>query len=140
MFPIVVQVTGLSAERLSQTLPQRIDFNINLTLPSGEISRRGNQIVLPFVFVVSTMPPVVHITIKGQVVVNAGNEDEAKKVENDIKAKKTPIPIFQAVMTSALADTVYLARSLGLPPPIPLFNVPQQGQGKTQVFNHESII
>uniref|UniRef100_A0A7C4JKU6 Uncharacterized protein n=1 Tax=Staphylothermus marinus TaxID=2280 RepID=A0A7C4JKU6_STAMA len=140
MIPISIQLVGISAERLSQAIPPRVDFSINLTLPSGEIMRKGNQVTIPFVFTVMSTPPIVQITLKGSVMVSASSESDAKKLEEDIVNKKMPLPIVQAVMAYALADTVYLSRSLGLPPPIPQLTPPQQVQDSKQGFKQNSII
>lgn len=140
LIPLSIQLSGITAERLSQAIPPRVDFSINLTLPSGEITRKGSQVALPFVFTVTSVPPIVQITLKGIVTVSTGSDGDAKKLEDDIRNKKMPLPIIQAVMAYALADTVYLSRSLGLPPPIPQLTPPQQGQDVKQGFKHDSII
>lgn len=87
MIPISIQLVGISAERLSQAIPPRVDFSINLTLPSGEIMRKGNQVTIPFVFTVMSTPPIVQITLKGSVMVSASSESDAKKLEEDIMNK-----------------------------------------------------
>jgi len=118
---IAIQFTSISAERLAMMLPPRIDFSVNIAIPSSEPIRRENQYMIPFTFTVSSTPPVVQITLKGIVLVSSDKRSELDKIEEELtKKKQVPPPIIQAVFVNALAEVILLSRSLALPPPIPI--------------------
>ena len=144
MQAIAVQLTSINAEKLSATLPPRIDFNVNLAMPSGEPIRKGNQYIIPFTFTVSSMPPVVQIVLKGNVIISSDKKSDLDKIEEGIKKKQLPSQVLQAVFVNALAEAILLSRSLAIPPPVP---VPQQLMQMRQVkgeerkgFGQESVI
>lgn len=119
MFNIAIQLVSISAERLSQTIPPQINFNVNLTLPSSEPVKKTRQFIIPFVFAISSTPPLVQIVLKGNVIVTSDSDNEFKKLSEDIESKKIPPPIVNVVFVNSIAESILLSRSLGLPPPIP---------------------
>lgn len=119
MFTVSVQLSSINAERLSENLPPKMQFNVNLALPSSNPYRRNNQYIIPFTFTVSSMPPVVQIVLKGNAIVITTSKNELDKLEKDIRNKKIPSPIVQAIFTNMLAESILLSRSLGVPPPLP---------------------
>ncbi len=144
MYAISIQLSSINAEKLSTSLPPRIDFNVNLALPSSEPVRRGNQYIIPFTFTVSSNPPVIQIILKGNALVSSEKREDLDKLEESIKKKQIPSSIIQAVFVNALAETILLSRSLGTPPPLP---VPQQfiqmksfKPGEKKGFGQESVI
>jgi len=144
LYTISVQLTSINAEKLATTLPPKVEFNVNLTLPSGEPIRKGNQYILPFTFTVSSLPPIVQIVLRGNALVIAKNENELKKLDKDVKEKKIPPPIIQAIFTNAIADSILISRSLGIPPPVPGISQLQQmkssGKLEKKGFGQESVI
>ncbi|MET1160749.1 MAG: hypothetical protein ABWW65_07300 [Thermoprotei archaeon] len=136
-----IQFNSINAEKLVASLPPKIEFSINLTLPSGEPVRRGTQYHLPFIFSVSTKPPVIQIMLKGIAIVMSSG-DELDKLDKDVRARKIPSPIIQAILVNSIAESIILARSLGVPPPVPV--PPQLGQQlmeqKKNKFGQESVI
>lgn len=143
MFTISIQLTSINAEKIATMLPPKVEFNINLTVPSGEPVRRDNQYVLPFTFTVSSMPPVAQIILRGQAIVITEKSDDLKKLEKDIKDKKIPMPIVQAIFTNAIAESILISRSLGVPPPIPGLPqppAPREGDVEKKGVGQESVI
>lgn len=119
MINVSVQLTSINAERLAETLPPKLNFNINLALPSDQPYTQANRFIIPFTFTVNTLPPVVTITLKGRAIVMSDKTDELRKIEKDVKNKKVPPPLIQAVFTNMIAESILLSRSLGTPPPLP---------------------
>ncbi len=144
MYSISIQFTSINAEKIASNMPPKIDFNINLTLPSGEPVRRDNQYIIPFTFTISSIPPLVQIILRGQAIVLSNNVKELKKLEEDIKKKKIPGSIVQAIFTNSIAESILISRSLGVPPPLP--GLPQLQQMKPGMsrekkgFGQESVI
>jgi len=139
---VTIVLNSINAEKLAAMIPPRVDFNMNLTLPSSEPVRRDNQYMIPFVFTISSNPPIVHITIKGNVIVISEKKDEIDQLEDDLKKKKQiPPHIINTVFLNMFAETVLLSRSLGIPPPIP---IPQQftpsGQKDVKEHGHGVVI
>ncbi len=143
MFTISIQLSSISAEKLAPSLPPKIEFNVNLALPSAEPVKRGKQYIIPFTFTVSSTPPVVQIILRGNALVIAEKEDDLKKLENDIRNKKMPGSIVQAIFTNAIAESILISRSLGIPPPLPglpqLMQMKVGGEKKTGT-RQESVI
>ena len=144
LLTVSVRFTSISAERLVTSLPPRIQFSINLTVPASEPFRKENQYILPFVFSIASTPPVVQFTFKGQAVVVSGDEKEITELEKGVRSKKLPMPVMQAILTNSIAEAIVLARSLGVPPPLPMPLQPQQaytpkGEKKNK-FEQESVI
>lgn len=130
MLNISVQLVSISAERLVEALPPKINFNVNLSLPSDRPYMQGGRFIIPFSFMITTLPPVVNIALKGKTIVMSDSRDELKRLEKDIGNKKIPPQIVQAVFVNMLAESILLSRSLGTPPPIPGIPGLQQQPGK----------
>ncbi len=137
MFTITIQLTSINAEKLSETLPPKLQFNVNLAIPSGNPFRRDNQLIVPFTFTISSIPPVVQIVLKGNAVIISSDKKELEKIEKDVREKKMPQPLIQAVFTNMLAESVILSRSLGVPPPLPGMPQLQTQQGKQLGEKHK---
>jgi hypothetical protein len=119
LYTVTIQLSSINAERLAENLPPKVQFNVNLSLPSSNPYRRENQYIIPFTFTVSSMPPLVQIILKGNAIVLTTSRSELDKLDKDIRNKKIPPPIIQAIFTNMLAESILLSRSLGVPPPIP---------------------
>lgn len=138
---IAIQFISISAERLSQVVPPQINFNVNLTLPSSEPVKKTRQFIIPFVFTISSTPPVVQIVLKGNVIVTSDSDSEFKKLSEDIESRKIPPPIVNVVFVNSVAESILLSRSLGLPPPIP--SLPQLmdiGKDVKKDFKQDTVI
>ena len=131
MYTVSIQLTSISAERLSEILPPKIQFQVNLSIPSAQPYERNNNIIIPFIFTIGSIPPVVQINIRGQAIVMPKNDP--KKIFNEIR-KQIPQAIVQTVFTNAVAESIILSKSLGVPPPIPPIQLPQPRKGPTQPY------
>jgi len=144
LITVSVQLTSINAERLTDSIPQKIQFNINLALPSNPPYHQESKLIIPFTFTLSSMPPVVQIILKGNAIVISDNKEELKNIEKDLKKKNVPPMIVQAVFTAMISESIIISRSLGTPPPIPgLPPMPtQQGKDerKSQGFSPGTVI
>ncbi len=141
LLSIAVQLSSINAERLAETMPPKIQFNINLALPSNQPFMRNNQFIIPFTFTLTSMPPVVQITLRGNAIVSSNDKNELKKLDEDIKKKRIPPMIVQTIFTHMIAECIILSRSLGTPPPLPgLPQPPVQGLEKKERSGPQTVI
>lgn len=120
MVTVNIRFTHITAERTLENLPPQIQFQTQLTMPSGEVDLKETQMKIPFIFIVTTVPPVANISLKGHVVVE-GPSEELKKIYKDLTAKKQPPKfLITATLHNNLVEAVLMSREIGVPPPIPL--------------------
>ncbi len=123
---ISIQIISISAERLSETLPPQIQFQVNLSVPSGQPFTREHRVIIPFTFTINSIPPVVQYSIKGRaVLVPHKGRGEEKSLKEIVDKKKIPQQVVQAIFINVIAEVIVLSRSLGVPPPIPPIQLPQ---------------
>lgn len=128
MVTVNVRFTHISAERTIENLPPQIQFQTQLTLPSGEVDLKEDKMKIPFVFMVSTSPPVANISLKGHVIVEGAN-DELKKIYEDLTRKRQPPKfLISTILHNNLVETVLMSREIGVPPPIPLPQIQTGGE------------
>jgi len=86
-----------------------------------------------FIFSVNYSPAVASLTIKGVAKVTGEKKeiDEIRKVFED--KRMLPSPLLQTIANSSFIEGVILARSLNIPPPLPLPTIPQPSEGKEMV-------
>ncbi|MEM1532953.1 MAG: hypothetical protein QW369_02080 [Desulfurococcaceae archaeon] len=133
MYTILSSVSSITAEKLTEVLPPQIQFQVNLHMPSSQPYRRDEAVVIPFALTISTIPPVVHISLKGQTMI-VPRSDEGKKLCNQIiSEKKVPAQFIQTAFMNVLADVVIISKTLGVPPPLPpLFQQAMQQAGEKE--------
>lgn len=119
MFNIIIQVQSINAERLSEVIPPNMQFQINLSIPVSTPFEKGNSVIAPFSFSLSSRPPVIQISIRGQAIISSNDTKSLNKILNDLKNKKIPPFVIQTIFNNMLAESIILSRSLGVPPPIP---------------------
>jgi hypothetical protein len=120
LFRIGVQVTHLSAERLwdiEHELPPQLQIAINLNLLGFE--ENGSNLQASFVFTVNFMPAVAQMSIRGHATVAGGKEQLAKIVQENKEQKPPPQQIVQSILNITMAEAVILAKTIGVPPPLP---------------------
>ncbi|OYT31397.1 MAG: hypothetical protein DRJ64_07840 [Thermoprotei archaeon] len=130
---ISVKVTYLSAEKLSEQIPPQIQFQMQLSYPSGQLTNVNGVLTAPFVFTLSTVPPLATISLKGKVRIE-GDKDKVRSIEEKIKSKQPPPFVLQAIMQYVILETIILAREIGIPPPIPVpVPLPQKKAGRHEI-------
>jgi hypothetical protein len=131
MIRVNVSISNVSAERfldVRQPLPPiQISTNLNLT---GMEKKPDNSLEVPFVLTISYNPSVAQISLKGRAYV-IGDRGEIEKIYKDYEEKKPPPPIIvQSVSNVAFIESVLISRTLNVPPPIPLPQIPEAKPGE----------
>jgi hypothetical protein len=125
MIRVNVSITNISAERfldIRKPMPP-IQINTNLNLMGMEKS--ADSLEVPFVLTISYNPSVAQLSLRGKAYV-AGEKEEIEKVYKDFEDKKPPPPIVvQSISNVVFIESVVISRSLNVPPPIPLPQIPE---------------
>lgn len=126
MLRVNVIVSNISAERFldfRKPFPQiHISTNLNLT---GMDKKTDDSLEIPFVLTISYNPSVAQISLKGTAYV-VGEKLEIEGAYKDYEAKKPPPPVVvQSVSNVAFIESVLISRTLNIPPPIPLPQIPE---------------
>ncbi|UCE95360.1 MAG: hypothetical protein JSV51_06425 [Candidatus Bathyarchaeota archaeon] len=120
-----VFINNISAERfweIKRPLPPvKIATNLNLI---SVTKSSDNSLEVPFVFTISYNPAVAQISVRGKAHVS-GEEEELKKIHTSYGEKKAPPPVIvQTISNIVFLESVFISRTLQIPPPIPLPKVP----------------
>ncbi len=126
MIRVNVALGNISAERfwdIKKQIPQ-IQIATNINLVSMERKPDGTAEV-PFVLTIVYNPSIAQISLKGTAYVN-GDKPEIDKMMKDYEDKKPPPPmVIQSISNVVFIESVLIAKTLNIPPPIPL---PQIGE------------
>lgn len=131
MIKVGVFIHQLSAERLwdvDKALPPvQISTNLNLV---GVEKKSEDLLEVPFVFTINYNPAVAQISVKGRAHVT-GEKEELKQIHSGYTEKKPPPPIIiQSISNVAFIESIVITRTLNIPPPIPLPQIPPAGSKK----------
>ena len=131
MIKVSVFIHQLSAERLwdvnKAVPPVQISTNLNLV---GVEKRNDDFLEVPFVFAINYNPAVAQISVKGKAHVT-GEKEELKQIHTGYTEKKPPPPIIiQSRSNVAFIESIVITRTLNIPPPIPLPQIPPAGSKK----------
>ena len=126
MIRVNVAITNISAERFwdirKPTPPIQIGTNINIV---GMDKQPDGTLEVPFVLAINYNPSIAQISLKGNAYVS-GDKSEIEKVIKDHEEKKPPPPlIVQSISNVVFIESVLISRTLNIPPPIPLPQIPQ---------------
>ena len=126
MLRVNVSVTNISADRywdMRKPIPP-IQINTNLNLVGME-KKPDDSLEVPFVLTMNYNPSVAQLSLKGKAFV-AGDKGELEKVYKDYEEKKPPPPIIvQSISNVVFVESVVISRTLNIPPPIPLPQIPE---------------
>ena len=130
MIRVNVAIKNVSAERfwdIKKPIPPiQIGTNINIV---GMDKKPDETVEVPFVLTINYNPSIAQISLKGSAYVS-GDKNEIEKVLKEHKEKRPPPPIVvQSISNVVFIESVLISRTLNIPPPIPL---PQIPQGKAQ--------
>jgi len=131
MIRVNVAIKNISAERFWDTRkpipPIQIGTNISFV---GMDKKSDESLEVPFVLAISYNPSIAQISLKGSAYVS-GDKKEIEKILKDHEEKKPPPPlIVQSVSNVVFIESVLISRTLNIPPPIPLPQIPQaKGSG-----------
>ncbi|MEM3594035.1 MAG: hypothetical protein QXS27_04860 [Candidatus Jordarchaeaceae archaeon] len=125
MIRVNVLITNVSGERfwdIRKPIPP-IQINTNLNLIEVE-KKTDEALEVPFVLTVNYNPSIAQISLKGRAYV-AGSKDEIEKIYLEYKEKKPPPPMLvQSISNVVFVESIIISRTLNIPPPIPLPQIP----------------
>jgi hypothetical protein len=126
MIRVNVAITNISAERFwdirKPVPPIQIGTNINIV---GMEKKPDGTMEVPFVLAINYNPSIAQISLRGSAYVS-GDEKDIEKALKDHEEKKPPPPlIVQSISNVVFIESVLISRTLNIPPPIPLPQIPQ---------------
>jgi hypothetical protein len=126
MIRVNVAIANISAERFwdirKPIPPIQIGTNINIV---GMEKKPDGSLEVPFVLAINYNPSIAQISLKGNAYVS-GDKGEIEKILKDYEEKKPPPPlIVQSISNVVFIESVLISRTLNIPPPIPLPQIPQ---------------
>jgi len=131
MIRVNVFVYQLSAERFwdigKPIPPVKVATNLNVV----GIESKGEELLeAPFVFTINYTPAVAQIAVKGKAHVR-GSKKELEKIQKAYADKQPPPPIIvQSISNIAFLESILISRTLNIPPPIPLPQIPPMKKKK----------
>jgi len=125
MLKVSVFIHQVSAERLwdieKPIPPVQVATNLNLV---GVEKTRDELLEVPFVFTINYNPAVAQISFKGKAHVT-GEKEELNQIHSAYTEKKPPPPVIvQSISNVAFLESILITRTLNIPPPIPLPQIP----------------
>jgi hypothetical protein len=128
MLRVNVVISSISAERFwdirKPIPPIQINTNINVV---GMEKKPDGTLEVPFVLSIVYNPSIAQLSLKGNAFV-AGEKEEVDKVLKDYESKKPPAQIIiQSISNVVFIESVLISRTLNIPPPIPLPQIPEAG-------------
>ena len=126
MIRVNVAIANISAERFwdirKPIPPIQISTNINMV---GMEKKPDGSLEVPFVLTINYNPSIAQISLKGSAYVS-GEKSEIDKVLKDYEEKKPPPQlIVQSISNVVFIESVLISRTLNIPPPIPLPQIPE---------------
>jgi hypothetical protein len=126
MIRVNVVITNISAERFwdirKPIPPIQIGTNINVV---GMEKKANGTLEVPFVLAINYNPSIAQISLKGSAYVT-GDKSEIEKILKGHEEKKPPPPlIVQSISNVVFIESVLISRTLNIPPPIPLPQIPK---------------
>ena len=133
MLRVNVIINSISAERFwdvrKPVPPIQINTNINVV---GMEKKPDESLEVPFVLSINYNPSIAQISLKGNAFVN-GEKTEIAKILSDYEQKKPPAQIIiQSISNVVFIESVLISRTLNIPPPIPLPQIPEAGKPPSQ--------
>jgi len=126
MIRVNVSILNVSADRFwdirKPIPPIQISTNLNLI---GVEKKSEDSLEVPFVLTINYNPSIAQISLKGRAYV-VGDKNEIEKVYREYEEKKPPLPVIvQSISNVVFIESVVISRTLNIPPPIPLPQIPQ---------------
>jgi hypothetical protein len=126
MIRVNVAIANISADRFwdirKPIPPIQISTNINMV---GMEKKPDGSLEVPFVLTINYNPSIAQISLKGSAYVS-GDKSEIDKVLKDYEEKKPPPQlIVQSISNVVFIESVLISRTLNIPPPIPLPQIPE---------------
>ena len=121
-----VAISSISAERfwdIKKPIPP-IQISTNINIVSMEKKSDGG-LEVPFVLTINYNPSLAQISLKGSAYA-IGDKSEIDNAVKQYEDKKPPPPIIvQSISNVVFIESVLISRTLNIPPPIPLPQIPE---------------
>jgi len=121
-----VAISSISAERfwdIRKPIPP-IQISTNINVVSMEKKSDGT-LEIPFVLTINYNPSLAQISLKGSAYAT-GDKNEIDNILKQYEDKKPPPPIIvQSISNVVFIESVLISRTLNIPPPIPLPQIPE---------------
>jgi hypothetical protein len=129
MIKVNVSITNLSAERFWDNRKPAPNIQIATNINVVSIDKKpDDSLEVPFVLTINYNPSLAQMSLKGSAYVQ-GDKDEIEKIVKDYEQKKPPTQIIlQSISNVVFTESILVSRILGIPPPIPLPVIPEQGK------------
>jgi hypothetical protein len=128
MLRVNVLVTSISAERFLDIRKPIPPIQINTNINVIGMEKKDDSVEVPFVLSISYNPSVAQMSLKGTAVVS-GEKEELEKALKDYEQKKAPPQIvIQSISNVVFVESVIVSRTINIPPPIPLPQIPEAGK------------
>lgn len=113
---VINYIFGEKIMELSE--PMNIQITTNISVVKVVSTNEGLE--CNFIFTANYNPAIANIIIKGVVKI-VGNKEEIEEIKKNYERKKViPTQIIQSIANASFIEGVILAKSLNIPPPIPL--------------------
>jgi hypothetical protein len=131
MIKVNVSITNISAERYWDNRKPAPNIQIATNINVVNIEKKADDsLEVPFVLTITYNPSLAQMSLKGSAYVQ-GEKNEIEKILKDYDQKKPPAQIIlQSISNVVFTESILISRVIGIPPPIPLPVIPEQG--KTQ--------
>ncbi|RWX74092.1 MAG: hypothetical protein Metus_0117 [Candidatus Methanosuratincola subterraneus] len=121
-----VSLSQISGERLMDLEGGISNLQVMTNISITKITQFRGMLEVAFVFAVNYNPAVANLILKGVARVS-GDEKELEEVKKNFEDRKVLPPIvLQSISNISFIEGIFLARSLNIPPPIPLPTIQQQ--------------
>ncbi|MDH7555697.1 MAG: hypothetical protein ACQXXL_06780 [Candidatus Methanosuratincola sp.] len=121
-----VSLSQISGERLMDLEGGISNLQVTTNISITKITQARGMLEVGFVFAVNYNPAVANLILKGVARVS-GNDKELEEVKKNFEERKVLPPIvLQSISNISFIEGIFLARSLNIPPPIPLPTIQQQ--------------
>ena len=129
MLRVNVLISSISAERFwdNRKPAPNIQVGTNINIVSVD-KKAEDSLEVPFVLTINYNPSIAQLSLKGSASVQ-GEKAEIAKILTDYEQKKSPAPvILQSISNVVFTESILVSRIIGIPPPIPLPMIPEQGK------------
>lgn len=121
-----VSLVQVSGEKLMDLERGMTNLQVTTNISIIKMLQIDGSLDFSFVFAVNYNPAVANLTLKGNVRV-AGEKNALDDIKKAFEEKKSlPPMILQTISNVSFIEGVLLARSLNIPPPIPLPTIQSQ--------------
>ncbi len=138
MIRVNVAIASISAERFwdirKPIPPIQISTNINIV----SIERKSDgTLEIPFVLTIGYNPSIAQISLKGKAYASGENDEIDPIVKQYDEKKPPPQIIVQSISNVVFVESVLISKTLNIPPPIPLPQIPETKMQGTKPLDRD---